>query len=256
LTHSLAWHGFRARCSRVSPDRRTKRVCKEGTLQIRFSKVGFSLNPRFITLNVLYSGFEAGPLAEQLSVHTPIPIPYKAPFNWTRAGSIVSLIPIITLIFRFIKPALQNRWVWATGTIATSLVMTSGYMFTRIRGAPYTGPNGAWIAQGYQNQYGQEVQVIAMVCTSFRILHIRLVLIIHRWNLGWIFLDVDCRHTAPIVGHPSKNPGIPLDCGKFPCVQHFSIVVPRQKPRLVYVIGKNPLTALTFLLGYPFKLLL
>ncbi|KAG2134431.1 uncharacterized protein EDB93DRAFT_846975 [Suillus bovinus] len=109
------------------------------------------------------NGFEAGPLAEQLSVHTPIPIPYKAPFNWARAGSIVSLIPIVTLIYRFIKPALQNRWVWAAGTIATSLVMTSGYMFTRIRGTPYTGPNGAWIAQGYQNQYGQEVQVIAGV---------------------------------------------------------------------------------------------
>ncbi|KAG2157126.1 hypothetical protein DEU56DRAFT_763201 [Suillus clintonianus] len=108
-------------------------------------------------------GFEAGPLAEQLSVHTPIPIPYKAPFDWARAGSIASLIPIITLIFRFIKPALQNRWVWAAGTITTSLIMTSGYMFTRIRGAPYVGPNGAWIAQGYQNQYGQEVQVIAMV---------------------------------------------------------------------------------------------
>ncbi|KAG2368596.1 hypothetical protein BDR07DRAFT_1349443 [Suillus spraguei] len=107
-------------------------------------------------------GFEPGPLAEQLSVHTPIPIPYKAPFDWARAGSIVSLIPIVTLIFRFIKPALQNRWVWAAGTIATSLVMTSGYMFTRIRGAPYTGANGAWIAQGYQNQFGQEVQVIAL----------------------------------------------------------------------------------------------
>lgn len=104
--------------------------------------------------------------------------------------------------------------------------MTSGYMFTRIRGAPYTGPNGAWIAQGYQNQYGQEVQVVAMVCTSSRTSHIRLVLIIHRWNLGRVFLDVDCRHTAPTVAHPSKNSGISLDYSKLPCVQHFSITFP------------------------------
>jgi hypothetical protein len=111
--------------------------------------------------------------------------------------------------------------------------MTSGYMFTRIRGAPYSGPNGAWIAQGYQNQYGQEVQVIAMVCTSSHTFLNGLLLIIHRWNLGWIFLDVDCRHTAPIVAHPSENPGIPLDRSKLPRFQHFSIAVPRQKPRLV-----------------------
>lgn len=121
-------------------------------------------------LIVLHSGFEAGPLAEQLSVHTPVPIPYKAPFDWSRWGSIASLVPIVTLIYRFIKPVLQNRWLWAAGTIVTSLVMTSGYMFTRIRGVPYVGPNGSWIAQGYQNQYGQEVQVIAVVCTLSRAL--------------------------------------------------------------------------------------
>ncbi|KAJ8589594.1 hypothetical protein M405DRAFT_852110 [Rhizopogon salebrosus TDB-379] len=108
-------------------------------------------------------GFEPGPLAEQLSVHTPIPIPYKPPFDWSRWGSIASLVPIVTLVFRFIKPVLQSRWVWAAGTVLTSLIMTSGYMFTRIRGVPYVGPNGSWIAQGYQNQFGQEVQVVAMV---------------------------------------------------------------------------------------------
>lgn len=117
-------------------------------------------------LIVLYSGFEPGPLAEQLSVHTPIPIPYRPPFDWSRWGSIASLVPIVTLVFRFIKPVLQSRWVWAAGTVLTSLIMTSGYMFTRIRGVPYVGPNGSWIAQGYQNQFGQEVQVVAMVCTS------------------------------------------------------------------------------------------
>ncbi|KAF8844944.1 oligosaccharyl transferase subunit OST3/OST6 family [Paxillus ammoniavirescens] len=109
------------------------------------------------------SGFEAGPLAEQLSIHTPIPIPYKAPINWSKIGTFVSLIPIVTLIFRFIRPVIQNRWVWAAGTILVSLVMTAGYMFTRIRGVPHIGHDGSWIAAGYQNQFGQEVQVVAMI---------------------------------------------------------------------------------------------
>ncbi|KAH7889676.1 hypothetical protein F5I97DRAFT_1801624 [Phlebopus sp. FC_14] len=108
-------------------------------------------------------GFEPGPLAEQLSIHTPIPIPYKAPIDWSRLATFASIIPIITLVFRFIRPALQNRWVWAAGIILVSLVMTAGFMFTRIRGVPYTGPDGNWIAGGYQNQFGQEVQVVSLI---------------------------------------------------------------------------------------------
>lgn len=109
------------------------------------------------------NGFEAGPLAEQLSRHTPIPIPYKAPFNWSRLVAFAALIPIVALVFRFIAPLAKNRWVWAAGTVLVSLVMTSGYMFTQIRGVPFSGPNGAWIAQGYSNQFGQEVQVVSML---------------------------------------------------------------------------------------------
>lgn len=113
------------------------------------------------------SGFEAGPLAEQLSIHTPIPIPYKAPIDWSKLGTIISLIPIVTLIFRFIRPVIHNRWVWAAGTVLVSLIMTSGFMFTRIRGVPFTSHDGNWLAAGYQNQFGQEVQVVSMICKCF-----------------------------------------------------------------------------------------
>ncbi|KIY70929.1 oligosaccharyl transferase subunit OST3/OST6 family [Cylindrobasidium torrendii FP15055 ss-10] len=109
------------------------------------------------------SGFEAGPLAEQLSRHTPIPIPYSEPFNWGKLlTSIAGVVSFLSLL-RWVGPFLQNKWVWAAGTIFTSLVMTSGYMFTQIRGVPFTGPNGSWVAAGYQNMYGQEVQVISLI---------------------------------------------------------------------------------------------
>ena len=45
--------------------------------------------------------------------------------------------------------------------------MTSGFMFTRIRGVPYVGQDGSWIAGGFQNQFGQEVQVVSMICKCF-----------------------------------------------------------------------------------------
>lgn len=116
------------------------------------------------------SGFDAGPLAEVLSKFTPIPVPYKDPIDWTRMA--VTAIGILgaALILRFISPIVQNRWLWAVITVVTMLVMTSGFMFVRIRGAPYTGGNGQWVAAGYSNQYGQEVQVVAFICKRLPIL--------------------------------------------------------------------------------------
>jgi oligosaccharyltransferase complex subunit gamma len=68
------------------------------------------------------------------------------------------------LTLKFISPVLQSRWTWAAGTVIVSLVMVSGFMFTRIRGVPYTGADGNWVAAGHQNQYGQEVQVVSFIC--------------------------------------------------------------------------------------------
>ena len=112
----------------------------------------------------IFRGFEAGPLAEHLSKYTPIPIPYTEPVDWSRYITIATGILSALLAVSFLSPIIQNKWTWAAGTVIVSLVMTSGFMFTRIRGVPFTGGNGDWIAQGYQNQFGQEVQVVSFIC--------------------------------------------------------------------------------------------
>jgi oligosaccharyltransferase complex subunit gamma len=112
------------------------------------------------------SGFDAAPLAQVISRSTPIPIPYTEPIDWIRL-SVTAIAALGTiLVLRFISPLVQNKWAWATITMITMLVMNSGFMYSRIRGVPYTGPNGQWIAAGYQNQFGQEVHVIAFICVS------------------------------------------------------------------------------------------
>jgi oligosaccharyltransferase complex subunit gamma len=78
------------------------------------------------------------------------------------------------LLLRFISPILQSRWTWAIGTLVTSLIMIGGHMFVRIRGMPYAGNDGSWIASGYQNQFGQEVHVIALICTLSPVLAARI----------------------------------------------------------------------------------
>jgi oligosaccharyltransferase complex subunit gamma len=68
---------------------------------------------------------------------------------------------------RFVLPVLASRWTWAVVIICSSIIFTSGIMFVRIRGTPWVGrtqTGSSWLAGGYQNQYGMEVQVIAGVC--------------------------------------------------------------------------------------------
>jgi hypothetical protein len=192
----------------------------------------FSLHITYSPLRPPSSGFEAGPLAEQLSIHTPIPIPYKAPIDWSKIGIFVSLIPIVTLIFRFIRPVIQNRWVWAAGTILVSLVMTAGFMFTRIRGVPHIGHDGSWIAAGYQNQFGQEVQVVAMICEYHVSCSTEFFITANsRWYFGRLVPNVDDRHTVSKVSCSAACTGIPLDSSQLYRILHPRVIVPHQEQR-------------------------
>lgn len=117
---------------------------------------------------ILDSGYEPEPFAQYLSRHTPVPIPYTPPVDWMKYGTIAATLLVGITTLRFISPLLKSRFVWAVGTVLTILTMTGGYMFVRVREMPYTGGDGAWIAGGYQNQFGQEVQVVAAVCKCLR----------------------------------------------------------------------------------------
>jgi len=119
-------------------------------------------NPNAFIKYDFSAGFDAEPLAEQLSRHTVVPIPYSAPIDWSRWVTVVGLLIPFLASLRYALPVLTNRWTWAVLTVGTSLIMTSGFMFVKIRGQPFTGGNG-WIASGYQNQYGQETQVISLI---------------------------------------------------------------------------------------------
>jgi len=118
------------------------------------------------------NGFDTGALAEQLSPHTPVPIPYTPPLNWSLIGSVaVSVVSVVAAYLLFgnvIIAFLSSRWIWGIGSLALIVTMLSGFMFVRIRHSPYAGsvrghngqPMVSHIAGGYQNQYGAEVQII------------------------------------------------------------------------------------------------
>ncbi|KXN89246.1 Dolichyl-diphosphooligosaccharide--protein glycosyltransferase subunit 3 [Leucoagaricus sp. SymC.cos] len=98
-------------------------------------------------------GFEAGPLAEFLSRHTPTKIPYHDPIDWTRVLLTTIFGLSILLSIRFASPILQ------------------------IRNMPYVG-GGGWIAAGFQSQYGQEVHVVAFIYGLLSFAFLMLVLVV------------------------------------------------------------------------------
>ncbi|PPQ99636.1 hypothetical protein CVT24_005214 [Panaeolus cyanescens] len=123
------------------------------------------------------SGIDPAPLAEFLSDHTPVAIPYKAPIDWRRYTTITLEVLAAAVLLRFLFPIINNRWTWAAGVVITCLAMTSGYMFSRIKNVPFNAPNGNWIALGHQNQFGQEVQAVAFLygTLAFSLLALMLV---------------------------------------------------------------------------------
>ncbi|KAG6818101.1 hypothetical protein H0H87_000005 [Tephrocybe sp. NHM501043] len=124
------------------------------------------------------NGFDPAPLAESLSKHTPIPIPYSDPIDWGKYITIGVVVFCAMISLLYVRPILQSRWTWAIITVGISLVMTSGYMFTRIRGSPYSGGGGNWIAAGYQNQFGQEVNVVASIYGLLSLSFLMLVMVV------------------------------------------------------------------------------
>lgn len=67
-------------------------------------------------------------------------------------------------------PLVQSRIIWGVFSIVLILTFTSGFMWNRIKNAPYIGVTQggtvSWIAGGYQNQLGIESQVVGGVCKS------------------------------------------------------------------------------------------
>ncbi|KAF7312759.1 Oligosaccharyl transferase subunit OST3/OST6 family [Mycena indigotica] len=107
--------------------------------------------------------FDAVALAAHLSEFTPAPIPLYAPIDFRlyigrgllfSVGAFGLYVAARLAIFRL-------RWIWAAGSVVFSLVMTSGFMFIRIREVPLTGRSGSWVAKGMQQMYGMEMRMVA-----------------------------------------------------------------------------------------------
>ncbi len=79
----------------------------------------------------------------------------------------IASLAMLFVSYPYIWPVLQSKSLWTVLSLAMILVFTSGHMWSRIRGAPYT-MGGSAIVGGFQNQVGAETDIVAALCECLK----------------------------------------------------------------------------------------
>ncbi|KAG5952591.1 hypothetical protein E4U53_000467 [Claviceps sorghi] len=95
----------------------------------------------------------------------------KRPINYMRWASVITFFAgVVTAAVSaapYILPVIQNRNLWAAGSMIAILLFISGHMFNHIRKVPYVAGDGGrgivYFTPGFQNQLGLETQIVAAV---------------------------------------------------------------------------------------------
>lgn len=139
--------------------------------------------------------------------------PIVRPINWVKIAtttvSVLGGISLITVAGPRILPILQNRNLWAAGSIIAILLFISGHVFNHIRKMPYIGGDGrggvTYFRPSPQEQFGLESQIVAAMCTFF----IPTLFITNklRWH------SVLCYNRARAQGAADQQPEHTARCG-------------------------------------------
>lgn len=82
-------------------------------------------------------------------------------------GAFAAFVLLATIYFSWSKIShIFSSWVtWSIIVIVFCIYFTSGYMWVRIRNPPYRG--NTLVADGFQNQFGAETHITALICKVF-----------------------------------------------------------------------------------------
>jgi oligosaccharyltransferase complex subunit gamma len=137
-----------------------------------------STSANAVTFDFNRLGFEGKDVADELSKQLGITVPYNRPFQWKLfATAATSTLILSTTLYALIPKLLATKsfnfgLVWNVliqmAFLATIVIMCAGQMWNSIRNAPYLQMNAAgkpeYFAGGFQNQYGAETHIVAVVC--------------------------------------------------------------------------------------------
>lgn len=129
-----------------------------------------------VTYDFNRNGFEGQVLASSMSQTLGVKVPYSKPFP-IKIFLIASTSIFFGICFIFVViPKLNlnfslssgTKFLWMTISLATIVIMTSGYMFNSIRNTPFVGFSQGgkpeYFSGGFQSQYRAETQIVAGLC--------------------------------------------------------------------------------------------
>ncbi|KAK7204998.1 hypothetical protein BZA70DRAFT_167934 [Myxozyma melibiosi] len=168
-----------------------------------------------------------GSVARFIESHVPgVGITIYKPRDYSKIGQAVTGLVAIGLFIRYLypilKPFFESRTLWAGISLVAILMFTSGHMFNNIRHTPYVAGNKeggvSYVAPGFQQQYGFETQVVAVLYAFLAFGAISLSIKTPRIKdstrqllsvLTWATI-IWCLFSALMFVFRMKNPGYPL----------------------------------------------
>ena len=118
-------------------------------------------------------GFDAVDVATHMARTLDVEFSYTKPPNYKLIAASVTAVVILASTALFLAPYLSSlvksaKPIWMIICLAAIIIFNSGQMWNQIRNAPYVaaGRDGSvtYFASGFQNQYGAETQIVAVIC--------------------------------------------------------------------------------------------
>ncbi|KAF9962929.1 oligosaccharyl transferase subunit ost3/OST6 [Modicella reniformis] len=117
------------------------------------------------------SGLQAEPFANWVNSKAGTQFKVQRPFDYVALGvrvlGVLLVLGSVAFIYTKAGKVSSSKHFWCAISLFTIFIMISGHMWNQIRNPPYTvqGRDGrpGFIAQGFQNQFGLETQIVAVL---------------------------------------------------------------------------------------------
>ncbi|KAF9582551.1 oligosaccharyl transferase subunit ost3/OST6 [Lunasporangiospora selenospora] len=123
--------------------------------------------PQFDRYDFGKYGFQAEEFANWLSARSGVHLSVRRPFD-VLAFVLKLLFVLLSgtacyALYARAGKVVRSKYLWAGICLFTIFIMISGHMWNQIRRPPYSMPGQGFVAAGFQNQFGIESQLVAVM---------------------------------------------------------------------------------------------
>ncbi|KAF9903127.1 oligosaccharyl transferase subunit ost3/OST6 [Linnemannia zychae] len=117
------------------------------------------------------SGFQAEPFADWINTRSGQHIKVERPFDFVafslKLMGVAGVLGLAHFLYSRGGKVIRSKYLWAAVSLFSIFIFISGHMWNQIRHPPYSMPSRdgrpGFIASGFQNQFGLETQIVAII---------------------------------------------------------------------------------------------